>query len=104
MWSTTTAVSPVPTRRPSVRSQGAPSANGDCDSDAAIRNTLARVRTTTPTNSESLERTIHHALAAQRAAAAATGQPPTPEDDWLTLLSAIAVHEHRHARDAVVSS
>ncbi len=104
MWSTTTAVSSAPTGQPSARSQGAPSANGGCDSDAAIRSTLARVRTTTPTNSESLERTIHHALAAQRAEVAAVGQSPTPEDDWLTLLSAIAVHEHRHARDAVTVS
>ncbi len=104
MWSTTTAVSPAPTGQPSARSQGAPSANDDCDSDAAIRNTLARVRTAAPTDDESLERTIHHALAAQRAAAAAAGQPPTPEDDWLTLLSAIAVHEHRHAREAVARS
>ena len=100
MWSTSTAVSPAP----SARSQGAPSANGDCDSDAAIRSTLARVRTTTPTNSESLERTIHHALAAQRAEAAAVGQSPTPEDDWLTLLSAIAVHEHRHGHEAMARS
>lgn len=104
MWSTTTAVSPGPTGQPSAHSQGAPSANGDCDSDAAIRSTLARVRTTTPTNSESLERTIHHALAAQRAEAAAVGQSPTPEDDWLTLLSAIAIHEHRHGHEAMARS
>ena len=104
MWSTTTAVSPASTRRPSAHSQGAPSANGDCESDAAIRSTLTRVRTAAPTDEESLERTIYQALAAQRAEAATVGQSPTPEDDWLTLLSAIAVHEHRHARDAVVSS
>lgn len=104
MWSTTTAVSPTPTRQPSARSPGTLSANGDCDSDAAIRSTLTRVRTEAPTDEESLERTIYQALAAQRAEAAAVGQSPTPEDDWLTLLSAIAVHEHRHARDAVVSS
>ena len=103
MWSTTTAVSPAPTGQPSARSQGALSANGDCDSDAAIRNTLARVRTTTPPADESLERTIYHALAAQRAEAAAVGQSPTPEDDWLTLLSAIAIHEHRHASETVAS-
>ena len=104
MWSTTTAVSPAPTGQRSARSPGAPSAGSDGESDAAIRNTLTRVRTVTPTDDESLERTIYQALAAQRAEAAAAGQPPTPEDDWLTLLSAIAVHEHCHARDAVVSS
>ena len=103
MWSTSTAVSPTPTRRPSVRSQGAPSADGDRDSDAAIHSTLARVRTATPTDDESLERTIYRALAAQRAEVAAAGQHLTPEDDWLTLLSAIAAHEHRHAREAVVN-
>ncbi len=101
MWSTTTAVSPVPTRQPSARLQGAHGV--DTDSDSAIRNTLARVRMAAPTNSESLERTIHHALAAQRAEAAAEGQPLAPEDAWLTLFSAIAVHEHRYARAAVAS-
>ena len=104
MWSTSTAVSPTPTRRPSARSQGAPSADGGCDSDTTIRSTLARVRTATPTAGESLERTIYQALAAQHAEAAAAGQYPTPEEDWLTLFSAIAVHEHRHAREAVVRS
>ena len=103
MWSTSTAVSPTPARRLPARSQGAPSADSDCDSDTTIRSTLARVRTATPTDDESLERTIYQALAAQHAEAAAVGQHPTPEDDWLTLLSAIAVHEHRHARAAIAS-
>ena len=96
MWSTSMAVSPAPTRRPSARLQDTRNAGIDCDSDTAIRSTLARVRTATPTDDESLERTIYQALAAQRAEAAAVGQHPTPEEDWLTLLSAIAVHEHRH--------
>ena len=104
MWSTSTAVTPAPARQRSARSPGARSADSDCNSDAAIRSALTRVRTATPTDDESLERTIYQALAAQRAKAAATGQHPTPEDDWLTLLSAIAVHEHRHARAAVASS
>ncbi|MDE2993859.1 MAG: hypothetical protein OXU67_08265 [Chloroflexota bacterium] len=104
MWSTTTTVSPAPTGQPAARLQGAPSANGDCDSDAAIRSTLTRVRTAAPTDEESLERTIYQALAAQRAEAAAVGQSPTPEDDWLTLLSAIAVHEHRHGHEAMARS
>ena len=96
MWSTSTAVTLAPARQRSARSPGAPSADSDCNSDAAIRSTLTRVRTATPTNDESLERTIYQALAAQHAEAAAAGQHPTPEDDWLTLLSAIAVHEHRN--------
>ena len=105
MWSTTTALSPAPTRRPSAHSQGAPNPDGDCgDSEAAIRSTLTRVRTAAPTDEESLERTIYQALAAQRAEAAAVGQSPTPEDDWLTLLSAIAVHEHRHGHEAMARS
>ena len=45
----------------------------------------------------------HQALAAQRAEAAAAGQHLAPEDAWLTLLSAIAVHEHRHVREVVAS-
>ncbi len=103
MWSTSTAVSPTPTRRPSVHSQHPRGADIDCDSDTTIRSALAQVRLATPTDDESLERTIYQALAAQRAAAAATGQHLTPEDDWLTLLSAIAVHEHRHASETVAS-
>ena len=96
MWSTSTAVTPAPARQQSARSPGAPSADSGGESDAAIRSTLTRVRTAASTDDESLEQTIYQALAAQRAEAAATGQHPTPEDDWLTLLSAIAVHEHRH--------
>ena len=104
MWSTSTAVSPAPTRQPSARLQGARGSDIDRDSDTAIRSTLARIRTATPTDDESLERTIHQALAAQRAEAAAAGQRLAPEDAWLTLFSAIAVHEYRHARAAVASS
>ncbi len=104
MWSTSTTVSPTPTRQPSARLLGTNGAAVGRAADTAIRSTLAQVRTATPPDGESLERTIHRALATQRAEAAAAGRHLTPEDDWLTLLSAIAVHEHRQTHDAVARS